>query len=104
MIMRTWHGTAASRADADHYARHFEGDVLPHLRSLAGFRGARLLRRDVDGEVELQALTTWDSLAAVRAFAGEDYPVAIVEPEARAVLARFDDRVEHYEVVLNAEG
>jgi hypothetical protein len=34
----------------------------------------------------------------VKAFAGDDYETAYVPAEARAVLARFDDRSQHYEV------
>jgi hypothetical protein len=40
----------------------------------------------------------FDSLAAVREFAGADYAVAVVPPKARAVLARFDDRSQHYDL------
>jgi hypothetical protein len=40
----------------------------------------------------------FDSLDAVRAFAGEEYEVAVVPPKARALLSRFDERSQHYEV------
>jgi hypothetical protein len=39
----------------------------------------------------------FDSLIAVRAFAGEDYEVAVVPPKARALLSRLDERSQHYE-------
>ncbi len=41
----------------------------------------------------------FDSLDAVRAFAGEDYEAAVVPPAARALLLRFDPRSAHYEVI-----
>jgi heme-degrading monooxygenase HmoA len=104
MIMRCWRGWAATPEAADAYTRHLGQDVLPRLRSLPGYRGARLLRREVEGEIELRVLTTWDSLDAVRAFAGDDYDVAVVEWQARAALSRFDARVEHLDVVLSADG
>jgi len=40
----------------------------------------------------------FDSIKAVRAFAGEDYEVAIVPPKAQALLSRFDARSQHYDV------
>ena len=46
-------------------------------------------------------ITRFESLESVRAFAGEDYEQAVVEPEARELLSRFDARSEHYEVVLD---
>jgi hypothetical protein len=57
-----------------------------------------LLRRDVGAEVEFVTIMRFDSLAAVREFADEDYEVAVVPPKARAVLAHFDDRSQHYEL------
>src|SRR5205823_2681338 len=53
------------------------------------------------GEVEFLALTLWDSLDSVKRFAGDDPEVAVVEPEARAVLADFDDFARHYEVAVS---
>jgi len=72
--------------------------VFPSLRPLVGFRGARLLQRDVDGEVEVVVETEWDSLDAVRAFAGDTLDCAVVEPEAQRVLARWDGHVTHHAV------
>lgn len=101
MIARVWRGWTEPR-DADEYDRHYRSAVLATLREVPGFRGARLLRRDVDGETEFVSVTFFDDLAAIRAFAGDDHDVAIVAEEARQVLVRFDDRVVHYEVA--AEG
>jgi heme-degrading monooxygenase HmoA len=99
MIARIWRGrTEKSRADA--YQRHVATTVFPALAGLAGHRGASLLRREVDGMVEFLAVTHWESLESIRAFAGDDVDKAVVEPEARTVLAEFDDFARHYEVVL----
>ena len=76
------------------------GTVFPSLKRLAGHRGAWLLRRQVDDQTEFLALTLWESLDSIRAFAGDDITTAIVEPEARAVLADFDDFAHHYEVAF----
>jgi heme-degrading monooxygenase HmoA len=91
MIARLWRGVAK---DAAAYLRHLDGNVVPELKKIAGYRGYRVLRR----EQEILVMTLWESMAAVRAFAGADPEKAVVEPEARAVLAEFDDFVRHYEV------
>jgi heme-degrading monooxygenase HmoA len=99
MIARIWRGQATN-AKADAYFRHVTGTVFPSLKDLAGHRGAWLLRRQADGHTEFLALTLWESLDSIRAFAGDDIATAIVEPEARAVLADFDDFARHYEVAF----
>jgi heme-degrading monooxygenase HmoA len=99
MIVRIWRGQATN-ANADAYFRHVTGTVFPSLKRLAGHRGASLLWRQVDDQTEFLALTLWESLDSIRAFAGDDITTAIVEPEARAVLADFDDFAHHYEVAF----
>ena len=98
MIVRAWRGYAPlARADA--YSRHLLGTVRPKLERLPGFRALYLLSRRLPTEVEYQVLTMWDSMDAIKAFAGEHVERAVVEPEAAAVLTRFDQEVRHYEVV-----
>ena len=74
--------------------------MLPSIDRVEGFRGAQLLRREAGDEVEFVTLTIFDSMDAVREFAGEDYEVAVVPPEARRLLSRFDERSAHYEIRL----
>lgn len=100
MIARTWRGRATA-ADAPSYVKHFTETVVPQLKALRGHRGAYLLRRETGGEVELFALTLWESRAAIEAFAGADIGRAHVEPQARAVLTSFDDFAEHYQVAYS---
>jgi heme-degrading monooxygenase HmoA len=100
MIARLWRGVAIA-GNADAYQRHATNTVFPALRDIAGHRGAYLLRRTVGGRTEFLALTLWDSVDAVRAFAGADPEAAVVEPEARAVLAEFDDFARHYEITYD---
>ena len=98
MIVRSWSGRATVD-NAHRYARHFIEAVLPRLDALPGFAGASLLRRSAAGEIEFVVLTYWESMEAVARFAGPSPDVAVVDPEARAVLTSFDDTVLHYEVV-----
>ena len=103
MIVRTWSATADA-AGAGNYSRYFDGTLLPELRRLPGFNGAYLLRRDLgeNGTVELTAHTFWVSPEAIRAFAGDDITVSVVEPEARAMLLDFDRTATHHSVVVDA--
>jgi heme-degrading monooxygenase HmoA len=100
MIARIWRGKATT-AKAGDYQRHFTMHVAPHLKELAGHRGAYLLRREDNGEVEFLAVTLWDSIESVRAFSGQNPDVAIVEPEGRAALSSFDDFARHYDIAYD---
>lgn len=100
MIVRIWHGWTEP-ANADTYEHLLRETIFPGIaaRNVAGYRGIQLLRRPLDtGEVEFVTLMTFDSLDDVRAFAGDDYETAYVPPQARAVLKRFDERSQHYDV------
>jgi heme-degrading monooxygenase HmoA len=104
MISRLWHGWA-KRENADAYEELLRSEVLPGIHRVKGFKGAHLLRRDVKDkdEVEFVTLTIFESIEAVKEFAGEDYEVAVIPPEARRLLSRFDARSAHYETVLRIE-
>jgi hypothetical protein len=67
-------------------------------RQIAGYRGIQLFRRSLEDEVEFVTIMWFDTIEAVRTFAGEDYEVAVVPPMARLLLSRFDHRSQHYEV------
>lgn len=99
MISRIWHGwTKPENADA--YEQLLQEEVFTWIQSreIPGYRGIQLFRRHLADEVEFVTLMFFDSLDAVRAFAGEDYEVAVVPPEARALLSHFDARSQHYEL------
>ena len=97
MIVRIWRGQAAA-ANADAYQRHVVDRVYPSLREIAGHRGSFLLRRQTGQQIEFLAVTLWESPTTIRDFAGDDIEIAVVEPEARAVLAEFDSFARHYEL------
>jgi antibiotic biosynthesis monooxygenase (ABM) superfamily enzyme len=99
MILRIWHGwTAPERADA--YEALLKDEIFAGIRArrIAGFRGIELLRRLGAGEVEFVTIMRFDTLEAVREFAGADYEAAVVPAAARALLSRFDARSQHYEL------
>jgi heme-degrading monooxygenase HmoA len=98
MIVRMWRGRAAKHRPDD-YKRHFEKLVLPELHALPGFLGAMLLRREVAEGFEFLVVSQWESLDAVKVFAGDNYERAVVDPGAAATLETFDKTVSHYEVL-----
>jgi heme-degrading monooxygenase HmoA len=99
MISRVWHGYTRPE-DAETYERLLREEIFAGIagRNIEGFREIQLFRRPMDGEVEFVTVMWFDSLEAVRTFAGSDYEVAVVPPAARSVLSRFDERSQHYEV------
>jgi heme-degrading monooxygenase HmoA len=99
MIIRRWHAVAD---DQRGYLAHFRRKVLPALRSVNGFEGALVLRRRTGTQVEIEVLTFWRSMSAIRRFAGHDIERAVVENEAKTVLRSFSRRVQHFEVMLDA--
>ena len=104
MICRLWRGWT-SPENAGAYERIVRTEVIPGIegRNIPGFRHIDLMKRDLGGEIEFQTLMWFDSLAAIKAFMGEDYSLSHVPEEARAVLNSFDDRASHYEVIDRRE-
>jgi heme-degrading monooxygenase HmoA len=98
VIARWWRGWTA-RENAPAYEALLRAEILPGIHRVEGYRGAYVVRREVEGGVEFGTLTLWDSLEAVREFAGEDHETAVVPPEARALLEHFDERSTHYDVI-----
>ncbi len=99
MIARLWHGWTKPE-NADTYELLVATKVLPSFEHFNGYKGAYLFRGDRESETEFVTLTLFESQEAVRRFAGEDYQAAVVPAEARELLARFDERSRHYEIVL----
>ena len=99
MISRIWHGWTTLE-NADTYEALLKEEIFVGIqeREIKGFRNIQLLRRERDTEVEFITIMTFDSIDSVREFAGEDYETAVVPEKARAVLARFDARSQHYEI------
>jgi heme-degrading monooxygenase HmoA len=99
MIARVW-SARTTGAQAPAYVEHLRTQVLPTLRRMEGYVGARLLERAGRESVEIIVLTFWRSLDAIRRFAGDDLERAVVAEGAAAMLTRFDRRVRHYEVAV----
>jgi antibiotic biosynthesis monooxygenase (ABM) superfamily enzyme len=100
MICRIWHGWTIP-ANAEAYEKLLRTEIFQGIaaRRIPGYRGIELLRRPGESLTEFVTLMWFDSLDAVRAFAGPDHEVAVIPSAARALLERFDARSGHYEVL-----
>jgi len=99
MIARLWRGWT-SRENAEAYEGLLISQIFPAIRKrgIDGFQSIELMRRQSGDEVEFVTLMVFASMEAVRAFAGDEYEIAVVPEGARALLSRFDERAAHYEV------
>lgn len=103
MIARIWYGwTTPENADA--YEALLRTEVFPWIvgKKIGGFRRIELLRGPAGGEIEFATIMWFDSMAAIKAFAGADYETAVVRPDAHALLKRYDARSRHYDVAVEA--
>jgi hypothetical protein len=97
MIARHWRGWVKPE-NVDAYERLLKGKVLPGLKNLDGYRGGYIFRKDGADEIEFVVVNFFESLEAVKRFAGPNYTVPVFEPEAKALLARIEPFATHYEV------
>jgi hypothetical protein len=98
MIARIWRGWTRSW-DADAYARYLAATTIPQCRAAPGNRAAYLLRRGESDRTEFVTITLWDSLAAMRAFTGEDGKQPPLPPDDARFLVGGDQAVVHYETI-----
>lgn len=96
VITRLWRGwTTPENADA--YEQFLLRRLFPSMRAIPGFRGADVLRRPDGEEVAFVTLTRFESIDSIRRFAGDNYEVPVLEPDAIALLSRYEDRASHFE-------
>ena len=99
MIARVWRGWT-SPENADAYEKLLREIVYPGLQNINGYQGGYILRSSQDGKEETEFVTVnlFESLEAVKAFAGADYETPVFEPEARRLLSKVEPIARHYEV------
>src|SRR5262245_7381982 len=98
MISRHWRGVTKPQ-EADNYVRHLRRDTFPQLSRIPGFVSASILRRPVAAGVEFLVVTTWQSIQAIRQFAGDTADVAVVPAIVQAMMVDYDRTVAHSEGV-----
>jgi heme-degrading monooxygenase HmoA len=97
MIARHWRGWTIP-ANADAYEVFLKSTVFPGLREINGYRGGYLLRKDGTEDTEFVVVNFFESLEAVKQFAGDDYATPVFEPEAKRLLSGIETVAHHYEV------
>jgi heme-degrading monooxygenase HmoA len=100
MIARIWHGYT-TQANAEAYAATLKTEILPGIMKVPGYKGSYLLQRCCGENVEFVTVMLWQSLEALRTFAGPDYEQAIVPVERRKFLSHYDSRSAHYEILMH---
>jgi hypothetical protein len=100
MIARIWHGYT-NHENEDAYEKLLHDEIFRGIadRNIKGYQNIQLLRRDINEEVEFITIMFFESIEAVKIFAGEDYEKAVVPEKARALLKRFDKISQHYELI-----
>jgi antibiotic biosynthesis monooxygenase (ABM) superfamily enzyme len=97
MIARIWHGYTKP-ANADAYESMLKPEVLPGIGKVPGYRGAYVLRRPLENEIEFITILIWDSIDALKAVAGPNYTVSIVPEDRLKYLSRHESQAAHYEI------
>jgi heme-degrading monooxygenase HmoA len=99
MIARIWNGSSLPQ-NGDAYVAHLTANVIPQLAAIDGYLGVYVLRKRRGPLIGFTVMTFWDSIDAIRRFAGPDAEVAVIAPEAKELLIAHDPRAAHFEVVV----
>lgn len=95
-IVRMWRGSVRSE-DTDEYVAYIERTGMREYRETPGNLDAWMLTRDLgDGTTEIVTVSRWQSLEAIRGFAGADIESAVYYPEDDRFLVERDDTVRHW--------
>ena len=97
-IIRQWSGWAKPEK-ANEYPALSSANVVPEVMNIRGFVGADLSRCSDGDLVKFTVISRWESMEAIKGFAGYDPSQAVVEPEAVAALEKFDATVSHSEIL-----
>jgi heme-degrading monooxygenase HmoA len=100
MIARIWHGWTR-QADGKRYEKVLREEVFPSIaaRNIKGYRSAELFIREDRDEMEFVTLLRFDSMDAVKEFAGPDENKPVIYPGVEELLTRMG-QAQHYRVVI----
>jgi heme-degrading monooxygenase HmoA len=97
MIARIWRGIAL-KENADDYLAYLQETALRDYAKTPGNCGVTTLRRDQGEHCEIMLISLWDSMDAVRAFAGENPDRSVYYPEDEHYLLQMEPLVRHYDI------
>jgi antibiotic biosynthesis monooxygenase (ABM) superfamily enzyme len=100
MIARIWHGWTKP-ADAKAYEKLLRDEIFPGIaaRKIQGYRGAELFVHEAGDEAEFITLLRFDSMDAVKEFAGPDASKPVIFPKAEALITRME-KARHYRISI----
>ena len=101
IIVRMWHGRVP-RDKAEAYRDFLVRRAVPDYESVKGNLGVEILMRENDGVVDFLVLSYWESMEAVKNFAGEDYEKAKYYDEDKNFLLEFEPNVQHYHLTWSS--
>lgn len=99
MITRNWTGVVKPERTND-YIAHLQNDTFKKLKTIKGFKHASIHKREVTDGIEFLVVTHWDSMDAIREFAGDAADIAVVPQVAQEMMVRYDPVVRHYEEIV----
>ena len=102
MISRIWHGYT-TKENANTYQKLLESEIFVGIknRNIPGYKGIQLLRKEMESETEFITIMWFESIEAVKKFAGENFEKAVVPDKAQKVLSHFDKTSKHYNVLVD---
>jgi heme-degrading monooxygenase HmoA len=96
-----WHGRV-KHDDAESYREFLKERAISDYQSVEGNIDVKILERREEDSTHFITMTSWESLNAIKAFAGEDAERAKYYPEDDEYLLEFEPSVVHYEVVAKS--
>src|ERR1051326_5981529 len=97
MISRHWTGVA-KKERANEYITHLQNDTFKQIANIDGFISAHILKRELEEGIEFLIISEWQTLDAIREFAGVDFDTAVVPMLVQDIMLKYDQKVKHYEV------
>ncbi len=99
-IARIWHGRTPL-ARADEYRQYLFDAGIKKIASLPGNRGVQLLMRKTESEAEFMVVSYWDSVDAIKGYAGPTYENVHDLPRDSEFLIDKETKVRHFEIDVN---
>jgi heme-degrading monooxygenase HmoA len=101
MIARIWRGVTPE-SKADPYFNYLLATGVKDYRAIKGNCGAMVLRRSSERRAEFLLISLWESLDAIRQYAGPDAEVAVYYGADKEYLLELEPKVVHYDVLFES--
>lgn len=97
MIERHWKGIT-KKERAEDYIAHLQNDTFQQLKTIAGFISGKILEREADNGIEFLIVTKWQSVDAIKEFAGTEIEMAVIPKKVHEMMHSYDKWVQHYKI------